>query len=259
MSHEHPEWKRDNSLTAPTDLNPDKKMEVKVSAPSLNDDQLKEAMTTLNIPTFVEKFPTIERRFADPPLEMQKIGLISFVPAKGAVPNEKGIYGFAKLRGNFATENEANEQAERIIRNVDSYHRIYHCYVGRPFPITISPEFSKETTVVDLQKDVATSVAEDVKKKREQEQKEIEEIKERERQLLEDVKKEKEETDDHYTTLRVKKAQLVWTYIETTKKLKQVLGHIAKARKEIEDLDTTHPELKEAYFKKYMEARKQLV
>ena len=32
---------------------------------------------------------------------MQRIGLLSFVPAKGATPNSKGIYGFAKMRGNL--------------------------------------------------------------------------------------------------------------------------------------------------------------
>jgi hypothetical protein len=228
------------------------------TADPLTKQQLEEAMQTLNVTSFVERFPQVERRFADPVLDNQKIGLISFVPAKGSKPNEQGVYGFAKLRGNFATELEANEQAERLIRNVDSYHQIYHTYVGRPFPLTTSSDYSKEVSKVDLQKEMTTSISDDVRKKREKEQKDIEEIKNRERELLEDVKKAPEENkDDYYTTLRVKKAQLVWTYSETQKKLQQMAGSIAKARYEIEQLDKSNPELKDGYYNRYMDARRQ--
>ena len=59
------------------------------TADSLTKQQLGEAMQTLNVTSFVERFPQVERRFADPQLDNQKIGLISFVPAKGAKPNEQ--------------------------------------------------------------------------------------------------------------------------------------------------------------------------
>ncbi|NBT86524.1 MAG: hypothetical protein EBT45_08565, partial [Alphaproteobacteria bacterium] len=112
-----------------------------------------------------------------PVLDMQKIGLVSFVPAKGAKPNDRGIYGFAKLRGNFANEAEANERAEFLIKTHDSYHQIYHTYVGRPFPITSSSDYSKEINRVELNKQMTEAIGQDVKEKREKEQREIEEIK----------------------------------------------------------------------------------
>lgn len=254
---DHKEWRKENTLTAPSDRDLTDKFRLDQSAPALTESQVSDAMKELNNTTFVERFPQVERRFADPPLDMQRIGLISFVPAKGATPNDQGIYGFAKLRGNFATELEASEQAERLIRMVDSYHQIYHTYVGRPFPLTCSSDYSKEVTRVELQKETASAISDDIRKKREKEQREIEEIKNREKELLEDVKKTEENRDDHYTTLRVKKAQLTWTYIETEKKLQQMAGLIARARHEIEDLDVAHPELKNTYYNKYMEARKQ--
>lgn len=223
----------------------------------LSDVETKNAMSELNQTDFIHKFPKVERRFADPPLDLQRIGLISFVPAKGATPNDKGIFGFAKLRGNFGTEQEANSQAEKLIRTSDSYNKIFHTYVGRPFPITTSSEFSKEVSEVDLKKEVSTAYSEDVKKKREQEQKDIEDIQEREKLLLEDVSKPQEITDDAYTTLRVKKAQLTWTYLETIKKLEQMAVNVAKARYEIEMLDEKQPELKASYLDRYMKARKQ--
>lgn len=223
----------------------------------LKEAETKNAMAELNQTDFIHKFPKVERRFADPPLDLQRIGLISFVPAKGATPNDKGIFGFAKLRGNFGTEQEANSQAEKLIRTSDSYNKIFHTYVGRPFPITTSSEFSKEVSEVDLKKEVSTAYSEDVKKKREQEQKDIEDIQEREKLLLEDVSKPQEITDDAYTTLRVKKAQLTWTYLETIKKIEQMAVNVAKARYEIEMLDEKQPELKASYLDRYMKARKQ--
>ncbi len=255
MSFEHKEWRKENTLTAPTDRDTNQRFKLDHSVPVLTDDQTNQAMAELNVTTFVEKFPHVERKYADPPLELQRIGLISFVPAKGAKANEQGVYGFAKLRGNFASENEANERAEFLIRTADSYHQIYHTFVGRPFPLTTTSEYSKEINQVDLNQQTADSIKNDVKKKREKEQQEIEEVKSREKELLEDVAKTKEDLDDHYTTLRVKKAQLVWTYAETEKKMVQMAGLIAKTRYELEELDTKNPELKETYFKKYMDAR----
>ena len=246
---------KESTLTSPSDRTSELRLDSNVAP--LTDAQMSHATTQLNVSSYVERFPQVERRYADPPLELQKVGLISFVPAKGATPNEKGVYGFAKLRGNFASEHEANEQAERLIRNVDSYHQIYHTYVGRPFPLTQSSDYSKEVNQVDLQKEMASAMSDDIRKKREKEQKDIEEIKNREKELLEDVKKTEENRDDHYTTLRVKKAQLMWTYSETEKKMKQMAGVIARTRYEIEELDRTHPELKDLYFNKYMDARRQ--
>ena len=39
--------------------------------------------------------------------------------------------------------------------------------------------------------------------------------------------------------------------------MKQMCGLIAKAQREVEELDQKYPELREKYFKKYMDARKQ--
>lgn len=248
---------KESTLTTPSDRDTQNKFKLDTGAPPLNDEQATQAIKDLNITSYVERYPAVERSFADPPIDLQKIGLISFVPARGATPNEQGIYGFAKLRGNFGSEMEANSRAEYLVRNHDSYHQIYHTYVGRPFPLTTTSDFSKEVYKVDVQKEAVSAISDEVKRKREKEQKDIEEIKEREKQLLEDVKKKEEPTDDHYTTLRVKKAQLAWTYIETDRKLKQMCVNIAKATREIEELDAKYPDLKNNYLQKYMDARKQ--
>lgn len=247
---------KESTLTSPADRDKEKKFELDQNVEPLSTDQLTEAMNELNITSFVERFPKVERRYVDPAIDLQKIGLISFVPAKGATPNENGVYGFAKLRGNYNTPEEANQRAEFIIKNVDSYHQIFHTYVGRPFPITVSSDYSKEVKQVDLKKETASAISNDVKEKREKEQREIEEIKQKEKELLEDVKNDQEDSDDKYTTLRVKNAQLTWTFIETQKKVKQMITLIAKSRREINIMDREHPELKETYYQKYVDARR---
>lgn len=252
---------KETALTAPSDRNRNIPYKTTPSLPPLNENETKAAMDELNVTSYVKRFPNIERRYADPAVDLQKIGLISFVPAKGATPNEKGVFGFAKLRGNFATELEANERAEYLIRNIDSYHQIYHTYVGRPFPITLSSDYSKEVSKVDLRKEMTKDISYDVKTKREKEEQDIEDIKRREQELLSEAKRKEENPDDpelvldEYITLRVKKAQLTWTYIETEKKMKEMVTILAKTRKDIEEMEEKNPENKEKYFEKYMNSR----
>ncbi len=40
----------------------------------------------------------VNRRYIDPPVEGQNLGLLSFIPAQGATPNQKGFYGYVASR-----------------------------------------------------------------------------------------------------------------------------------------------------------------
>lgn len=133
---------KESSLTTPDDRDLNNKWKPDLKTRILNEEEIEVAMTELNNTDFVNKFPKVDRTYADPVVNLQKYGLLSFVPAKGAKPNDNGVFGFAKLRGNFDSEMECNQRAEYLIRNVDSYHQIYHVYVGRPFPITSSSKYS---------------------------------------------------------------------------------------------------------------------
>ena len=258
MTTPHPEWERENTLTTPADRDPTKTFRGDQSSPALTEEQVNMAIKALDNTSFVDKFPKIERRYADPVIQLQQIGLISWVPAKGAKPNEQGVYGFAKLRGNFGTELEASEKAESLIRNVDSYHQIYHTYVGRPFPLTNNPNYVSDTTEVDIRKGTTESISNNIKNKKDEEQRITDEIKDREEMLLKDTtKKEADDPYELYTTLRVKKAQISWTYLETKKKLDEMKDIIIKTRGEIDDLDAKSDDYKKTYYEKYMEARRQ--
>jgi len=252
---EHPEWTKENSLTDSLDRDLVNKWKPE-KGPSLTDNQTDEAMKVLNNTDFTDKFPRVDKCYADPIIPMQIYGLISFTPAKGASPNENGVYGFAKLRGNYATQIEANERAEYLIKNIDSYHTIYHTYCGRPFPMTISSKYSAETSEVDIRKQTTESVSQNIKEKRTDEQQAMKEIKEREEKLLEESKKEEIDTYDDYITQRVKLAQLSFTYLEHQKKMVEVKDIIIKTRKIVKELDEEFPEYQNSYYDKYMQARK---
>jgi len=253
----HPEWEKENSLTAPDDRDRENRWKPDQGAPQLTNEEVNSALKELNNNSFTEKFPRVDRTYADPPPPLQSIGLLSFVPAKGAQPNKSGVYGFAKLRGNYATEQEAEQRAEFLIRNVDSYHQIYHTYVGRPFPMTASSKYSADTNEIDIRKEMTESISNDVKQKKQDDLKTIQEIKNREEELLADTKKEEVDPYDEYITLRVKKAQLSWTYLEHVNKMKEIKDIIVRTRKEIEKLEEDSSDYKEKYYDKYMNARKE--
>lgn len=256
----HTEWEKENSLSSLADRNLENKWRPELGKPVLSDNETNMAMEELNNTSFVEKFRRIDRTYADPPVPLQTIGLISFTPAKGASPNENGVYGFAKLRGNFSTTMEANQQAETLIRGVDSYHQIYHTYVGRPFPLTLSSKYSAETEEIDIRKEMITSVSTNIKNKKQDEARTVKEIKDREESLLEESRAAvADETVvdpyEEYITLRVKKAQLSWTYLEHIKKKEEIKEIILNTRTKLEELDNENPEFKDQYYEKYMKAR----
>ena len=261
----HPESVKESSLTSPSDRDQQNKWRPEQGVPPLTNEETNEAINELNNTHFIKKFPFVDRTYADPVIPMQNIALLSFVPAKGATPNENGVFGFAKVRGSYATPIEAEQRAEFLIRNVDSYHQLYHLYVGRPFPITSSSKYSAETSEIDIRKETTKAISENIKEEKNKEQKTVKEMKEREEAMLaesEKARKDDGKSDpdidpyDEYITLSVKKAQLSWTFLEHLKKLKEVREIILKTRLSLSNMDEDYPEFKDKYFEKYMDARK---
>lgn len=253
----HTEWAKENSLTSPEDRDRSARWRPEQGEP-LTDEQTASAMAELNNTAFVEKFPHLDKTYADPPINLQTYGLVSFVPAKGATPNEHGIYGFAKLRGNFSTESEADQRAEFLIRNVDSYHQIYHTYVGRPFPITVSSKYSADTNEIDIRKETTKTMSTSVKEKKMEEKKIMDDMKQREEELIAESKRSPDDVNpfDTYITLKVKKAQLSWTYLEHQKKMAEVRTILRSTKTTLDEMDVEFPDFQNQYFDKYMQARK---
>ena len=223
------------------------------SKPVLNDEDCERAYKEC----FVSSLTDIayERKYADPKIPGQTYSLHSFIPSKGAKPDKDGIFGMLKIRGTFGTIEETNERAEELIRNHDSYHKIYHGYVGKPMPITTKSDFSAEVEEVDINQQISKIVREDVKEKRAQEKKQVQEIRERERNLKEAVEQEATDPYEKYTCLRVKKAQVVWSYMEHRKKLNEMIDVFEQTLLEIKEMDDEDDDYAKRYLDRYLEAR----
>ena len=222
----------------------------------LSKPELKEAVSSLLDIRPVTKFPRRETRITDPEIPNQRFALVSFVPAVGSKPDSKNMYGSMKVRGAYSSLEEASEKAKELIKKVDSYHKIYTVHVGKPFPITVSSDYSGEVDEVQLDKQLAEMYSNDIKAKREKDERDMKEIQEREKNLTAEIKRETEDPLEYYTMIQVKRANLLWTYMKTDEKMSEMRSSIVKVRKEISDFDEKEPELRKQYFNKYMEARK---
>lgn len=247
-----------SSLTAPADRG-DSKFRIAVAEPPLTQEELNSATQSLIDMSLTTKFRKFERTYADPEIQNQRFGLISFIPAKGATPDKDGIFGMAKLRGNFQTDTEAAVHAAKIIKETDSYNKIFTGFVGRPFPITVDEKYCKETEEVDIQQKTQEVISEHVKEKRIQQKKELEEVKMREKRLLDQQKNQDyvEEPFEKYMMLNTKKAQLAFTYEETMQKMQKVKDNIIRAREEILEMEAENPTFKDELFENFKNARAQ--
>lgn len=246
-----------HSLQSPVDRKNDLTKNSKKANIQLTEEQIDILNDKLNID--IREYQ-IDRYYADPPQHNQQIALVSFVPSSGAKPDHDNIYGMMKVRGVYATEDEANERADFIIRNVDSYHEIFHCNVGRPFPITINDNYASSVKSIDIRKKTTELISEDILNKKKQEKEEMLDMQEREKQLLNESKKAQEgermDTFDEYITMNVKRAQLLWTYKETMEKLNSMKNSYVTSVERIKELDVEFPQYKEDYKEKYMKARR---
>jgi|688.fasta_scaffold185317_2 hypothetical protein len=206
-------------------------------------------------------FPRSVKAIHDPVILGQEYGLVSFTPAKDVKPNANGIYGVFKLRGNFATLDESQSYAEKLIRNHDSYNEIHTVRVGQCIPLSKKTELVDETNTIDLNKEVEAIVSNDVKEKRQKERVEMKTIQEREQQLLKENKEildgeYQQDPLDQYIMLRVKKAQLMWTLAETRKRIEnEVIPAIKRTKEDIQKMNQEYPEFDKQYYQRYIDAR----
>jgi hypothetical protein len=217
------------------------------------DEEIREAMREMNINKPIEKFKRIEKLYADPPLQGQSIALFSFTPSMGAKPDQDGVYGMIKCRGVFPTQREANERAEYIFRNVDTYHKIYHCQVGRPFPVTFNENFFEEKEETELKKKVAETEGEFLKMSREEEETVMNGLKDRMRNIKEEMENAKNPSRiDQYITMHVKRATLQMHIQSLEKAIKEYTDITNIVVEKLKTYDEETPSLKETYMTDYL-------
>jgi len=252
-----------SSLTAPWDRKQVVQSELALHGRGIElvGEELQNAQSELVDNSLITKlqFRKIERARQDPQLTNQIFCLHSFIPSKGATPDEKGCYGMMKCRGTFPSQQQAEDRSKFIIKNHDSYHPIVTGWVGDPFPcVKDTRVFSEKTDEVDIRKTTQETISGDVKEKRHEEQREMKDIKEREERLLNESKEDYvEDPAEKYKMLRVKKAQLSWTYSETAKKMEEMKEIILKTREEIAEMEAEDPTYPDGLYEHYLAVRRE--
>lgn len=223
-------------------------------ARNLTEEEVSVAKTELINSSFLKlEFPKAIRIRKDPPLSQQNYFMFCFTPSKGATPDKDGCYGVMKQRGTFATPTEAEEWGEYLIRGCDSYNENVIGYVGQDFPLTLDSKYVLSTKEVDIRTKMDTIARDNIKSQRENDKKEMEEIQDRQKQLLSDTSKDFTVTDDldYYITLRVKRANIRILQEECEKKLKECGKILKKTTAEIGELDDKFPNYSKEYEAKY--------
>lgn len=247
-----------------------------VEASPLDDRELDDALRCLNS----KNYRAIERSFVDPSQANQAVALISFLPCAGAKPNELGLFGFAKIRGVYSTEKEANDRAVYLIRNIDSVHTIHHVRVGHAFPLGDCQFQEKWGDRVADEKDAALAarlecqpadkairdladhVNDDLTSKEliesafddsignlndresERDRRARESVLRRERKLIEDARNGPDAVDA-YITERNKYATVATRFVERSKELEKYKNVLKKSWKTFHSLET--PEILDSY------------
>jgi hypothetical protein len=226
--------------------------------PPMTEEQAEIATKELTNSSYLKlKFPRVVRTRRDPPLANQNFYMFTFVPSKEARPDSDGCFGVMKQRGTFSTPTEAEEWAENIIRNTDSYNENIIGYVGADFPLSIDSKYCLSTKEVDVRTKMDTISRDNIRAQRENDKKEMEEVQERRRNLLADTEQSKAEVTndlDYYITLRVKRANILMLQEECNNKLKECSKIHTSTTREIEELDEKYPEYIKEYESKYKTA-----
>jgi len=229
----------------------------------------------------VNKFPRINRRFVDPHRAGEpKFALFSYIDHPDMEMNKflndikislkpehkkqldalqsrsQVIKGVGKIRGAYLTQQEAESRAEEIVRDVDSTNSVFTCIMGTPFPL-VTEGMADEVDLIDLQNQTEHTIAQNVRNQRQKDQKEMDEIKMREKELMSNVEKDPNADDqDNYITQRVKLAHLRYSIEQHVKKRAECVENEKKCVQWLLDMKTRCPQFEEKYMEKYMAGRK---
>ena len=204
-------------------------------------------------------YPKSVRTMVDPPIPGQGLGLLSFMLFKESrkLRNGTAVYGYVKLRGNWADESQAKFEASKIIREVDSKYKIRIAPTGGWVPITDEDAFVKEQLDVRM-KDDEKHLRDQAVKEKEAEQRQIQrEIREREDEVAHggDIYDDPKSLT-FYSMRRVTELRLMEAREQQIKQIHSIKKTLRKVQKELKRLECEHPEYKDKWIDRYNEERR---
>lgn len=225
-----------------------------------SDEDLNDAMLDLVMPELLpmlSKYPRTQPYWSDPMYQNQVFCVHSFVPSPDAKPDKDGIYGMFKCRGTFATEKEMDDRCQHIIKDIDSCHTLLQGFVGKPYPCTTKEKYCNEIKEIDIKDEMKQIIARDMKQQKEREQNEQKEIEESRQELMKRAEEEKKGTPDileAYTTLRVKRANLIYSIVDLDNTRKKQIQYLKDCLNEVEIMDKEYPDCQNKFEEQYSKA-----
>lgn len=211
----------------------------------------------------VREWPQVEKRWADPPIIGQKYCSFSFVPSSGSSPDKDGLYGYLKVRGTFEREEDRDAHAEEILNNVDSYHAIHHGRTGEPLPLVRDDDdrYCQETVNTSLRDKIRSEMSQNIREHRENEKKFVEEAEKHaaeERAKDEAAMRGEVDQEERYTTLRVKRANLIFTLYQMLSGMKRYKDTLKQTMEILDQMDEEFPEYKNTFMYRYNKAAEEV-
>ncbi len=201
-------------------------------------------------------YPKIVRKRIDDPITNQEWCNLSFL----FLPEPKnGVFGFVKVRGCWPNQQIASDEAQKIIREVDSKFRIGIAKVGTWIPISDDDKYFNELMDARCDKDEALLNDEAVKEAEQRHKKIQREIKERQEQLLDPDQDPYSDLEglDYYTMTTITKLHLEKYIREQEQKLSDFKMKLESTKGKLENLEKIHPEYADDWVERYNEKRRE--
>ena len=228
---------------------------LKPNHPPLQGEQA-EAATSQNVGVF----PQVVRTLVDPPVSGQRFGLVSFMlfdEPRTFSGSSKPIYGYLKIRGNWADESQAKYEAGKIVREIDSKNKIRIAPVGSWLPITNEEAFDKERIDIALKKEEKSIYDESMKEKEAEQRRIKRELREREEELKNggDLY-DNPESIEYYSTQRVSEIRLLEAIENHYRQIETMKESLVTVRKKMIPLEEKYPKYQTQWVDRYNEERR---
>lgn len=207
----------------------------------------------------VRYFPQVVRQRTDPPVVNQTLGLLSWVLFdQPKMVEGKPVYGYIKLRGNHSDQSAAMNACHKIVKEVDSYHKVLIAPVGNWLPITDNDSFVGEKVDVKMNENEIHLRDEAMLEKRKREEKIARELQERTEELRREEDKGENDTLTYYATKRNTDMKVREEIERQEKRLDSLKETHRKVLGELYKLEVANPEYREQWVECYNKKRREV-
>ena len=222
--------------------------------PSLLDEHIAQAAVNEQL----VKYPKVVRNLRDPGT-YNRYACVSFNLLKEPKKLDSGsyFYGFVKFRGDESDRGRAEQQATRIIKEVDSKYKIRIADKGCWLPITDDPSFVEETH--DVSSEDNKEIAGILEKKKRDDDSDALRIQRENREREEMCKTLDDHKDplslEHYAIRRTAEFNISQHVRDAEKKLADYRKTLETVRKELAGIEYVHPEYNRSWIPYYNKIR----